>query len=92
MPQRGTRIKVLRGHEGEVIFASFGPDETRIVTASLDRTARLWDVATGNEIKVLRGMRIRSIPRLSARTERACSVVCQDGCKDDAICCPALLS
>jgi len=28
---------------------------SRIVTASLDKTVRIWDVATGNEINLLRG-------------------------------------
>jgi WD40 repeat protein len=37
-------IAVLRGHEGPVTSAAFSPDGTRIVTASWDRTARVWDV------------------------------------------------
>jgi WD40 repeat protein len=32
------------------LSASFSPDGARIVTASKDRTARLWDVTTGKEI------------------------------------------
>lgn len=35
--------------------AAFSPDGARIVTASGDRTARLWDAATGAETAVLRG-------------------------------------
>ena len=35
--------------------AAFSPDGTRIVTASWDKTARIWDAATGKEITVLRG-------------------------------------
>jgi WD40 repeat protein len=35
--------------------AAFSPDGRRIVTTSTDKTARIWDVATGSEIKVLRG-------------------------------------
>ena len=35
--------------------AAFSPDGTRIVTASGDKTARIWDAATGKEITVLRG-------------------------------------
>jgi len=35
--------------------AAFGPDGTRIVTASWDKTARLWDAATAKEIAVLHG-------------------------------------
>ena len=35
--------------------AAFSPDGSRIVTASEDNTARIWDAATGKEITVLRG-------------------------------------
>ena len=45
----------LSGHENEVTSAAFSPDGSRIVTASADKTARIWDAATGKEIAVLRG-------------------------------------
>src|SRR5579862_6845279 len=35
--------------------AAFSPDGTRVVTASDDKTAHIWDATTGNEITVLRG-------------------------------------
>ena len=35
--------------------AVFSPDGSRIVTASADKTARIWDAATAKEIAVLRG-------------------------------------
>jgi WD domain, G-beta repeat len=35
-------ITVPRGHD-DVWFASFSPDGLRVVTASVDRTARVWD-------------------------------------------------
>jgi WD40 repeat protein len=38
-----------------VTSAAFGPDGTRIATASSDRTARIWDAARLNELAVLRG-------------------------------------
>jgi WD40 repeat protein len=38
-----------------VYDATFSPDGKRIVTASADNTARIWDVATGNTIAVLKG-------------------------------------
>ena len=35
--------------------AAFSPDGSRIVTASDDKTARIWDAASGQEICMLRG-------------------------------------
>lgn len=34
--------------------AAFSPDGSRVVTASQDETARIWDAATGRQIAVLR--------------------------------------
>jgi WD40 repeat protein len=46
---------VLAGHENMVTYATFSPDGQRVFTASWDNTARLWDVATGHEIRILLG-------------------------------------
>ena len=35
---------------GQVWSAAFSPDGTRVVTASYDRTARVWDAATGQPL------------------------------------------
>jgi WD40 repeat protein len=53
----------LIGHAGAVRMALFNRDGSRILTASADGTARIWDTATGRTISVLTGHKgaIRSI-------------------------------
>ena len=41
---------LLKGHESTVNSAAFSPDGKRIVTASADGTARLWDAETGKPV------------------------------------------
>jgi WD40 repeat protein len=47
-------LTVLRSHEGSVRAVTFGPDGTRLATASADGTARVWDLASGTELHTLR--------------------------------------
>ncbi len=42
--------RVLMGHDKLISQANLSPDGQRIVTASDDKTARLWDVNTGQEV------------------------------------------
>jgi hypothetical protein len=46
---------VLRGHSDAVKEAAFSPDGGRVVTASSDHTARIWDAESGNEIACFQG-------------------------------------
>jgi WD40 repeat protein len=51
-----TRLyRLLKGHTLFVQSAAFSPDGKRVVTASGDHTARLWDAQSGKEIAVLKG-------------------------------------
>jgi serine/threonine protein kinase/WD40 repeat protein len=45
------------GHDHNVLEGCFSPDGTRIATAGADFTVRIWDVATGDEIRRLEGHR-----------------------------------
>ena len=45
----------LRGHTGTVMHAEFSPDGSRIVTASWDSTARVWEAASGELVVALEG-------------------------------------
>jgi WD40 repeat protein len=50
---------VLSGHTSQVFSAAYSPDGTRIVTASLDNTARIWDARTGIQLAAMSGKRFR---------------------------------
>ena len=41
----GAPKAILMGHGGSVVGAMYSPDGRRIVTASWDKTARIWDVS-----------------------------------------------
>jgi len=50
-PQRA----IMAGHTNKVASAAWSPDGARIVTASADNTARVWDAKTGAQLALLQG-------------------------------------
>ena len=46
---------VLGGNDDEVTCCAFSPDGARVVTASWDGTARIWDAETGAQLRMLGG-------------------------------------
>jgi dynein assembly factor with WDR repeat domains 1 len=51
----GKCVETLRGHCDEVLDISFNATGTRLVTASADSTARIYNVHTGACIGILTG-------------------------------------
>lgn len=53
---QASRIKyTLTGHTDEIYDMDFSPDGTRLASASLDHTARIWSVSSGEELLTLAG-------------------------------------
>lgn len=55
--KEGTAIEciALIGHTAPVVSAVFSADNSQVLTASYDGTARLWKARTGNCLHVLQG-------------------------------------
>jgi hypothetical protein len=49
-PLPGERPRTLRGHRDPVTAVVWSSDSRRLVSASWDRTVRLWDAGTGREL------------------------------------------
>ena len=45
----------LKGHTATVFSVTFSPDGKKVVTASFDRTARIWDTESGEVLRTLDG-------------------------------------
>ena len=48
-------VTPLTGHSRFVVSTAFSPDGTRLATGSYDKTVKIWDVASGQEVLTLKG-------------------------------------
>jgi len=48
-------LQKLQGHTDYVFGVAVFPDGSKVVTASQDKTAIVWDVASGQELQKLQG-------------------------------------
>ena len=63
---RSSLLRTLQGHREQVMTASFDRTGQRVVTASLDGTVRIWDVASGETLQIAQGPKVVSGNRASA--------------------------
>ncbi|KAG2365167.1 hypothetical protein BDR07DRAFT_698407 [Suillus spraguei] len=50
-----TPLREFKGHENSMRAVAVFPDQRRMVTASTDKTLRLWDLKTGDVLKKMEG-------------------------------------
>ncbi len=48
-------LQKLEGHSKSVVAVAFFSDGKQLASASHDMTVRLWDAATGEQVKILKG-------------------------------------
>jgi WD40 repeat protein len=55
----GRVLDTLEGHRRQILCAAFSPDGRRLITGSMDHTARVWDADSGKLLGTLRRPRAR---------------------------------
>ncbi|KIE02136.1 P-loop NTPase, partial [Metarhizium majus ARSEF 297] len=74
----GSCLQILEGHTGAVHTAKFAPVSARMVSASDDRTVRIWDTNTGECLQVIHNP-VEVSSAMFSHDERLVVVACDDG-------------
>ena len=61
-------LRMFAGHLADITCTRFHPNSNYVATGSADRTIRLWDILTGNCVRILTGHKVRG--RLSWNVAR----------------------
>ena len=51
------QVFTLAGHTGSVGSVAFSPDGTRVISAADDKLVKIWNTATGVEVRILECVR-----------------------------------
>ncbi len=54
-PTPAALVQTFRGHTAWIESVAFSPDGKYVLTGSMDHTARLWDVITGQTVQIFKG-------------------------------------
>jgi WD40 repeat protein/serine/threonine protein kinase len=63
-------LHVLKGQIGSIYSAAFSPDGRRIVSGSDDQTAKVWDLTSNNEVRIVPDFGKETVYRLSTDGQR----------------------
>jgi len=51
----GEKLKVITGHDAEMLSVAFSPDGARLATGDINGCVSVWDYATGKKLKTMKG-------------------------------------
>ena len=73
----GWQVRVLRGHSEALNSVAFSRDGKWIVSGSEDHFVKIWDVATGAEVRTFEGVRFALPQTPKCGVERYCFFFCE---------------